>query len=149
VTFPSRTAVCAETCRVEIRLEDDPRLIAGVCSAVSFYAGTTGLSEAAVAGLSAAIAGACREAFGQEHEPRARVEITLHRYPDRIEVALSCPGSEAPAVGLETLAGLAQQAGGGRNPFLAGGVDRVQYETRGGVALTRLTKYLEPPAPSA
>ena len=140
----------AELYRAEIGLEDDSRLIAGVAGAAGCCGAVAGLTEAAAEGLRAAIAGACRQAFGENHDAHARVEITIVRFADRIEVALSHPGSAAPAVGLETLAGFAQHLGGGaQSPFLAGGVDRVQYESRDGVAVTRLTKYLQPPAPPA
>jgi hypothetical protein len=71
------------------------------------------------------------------------LQVTLTRFADRIEVALSHHGDASPAVGLDSIAGLAAQLGGtegGANPFV--GVDRVQYETHGGETVTRLTKYI-------
>jgi len=83
-------------------------------------------------------------------EPHAPIDVTILRFPDRIEIALLHPGSAAPAVGLETLAGFAKHLDAGvQSPFQGAGVDRVQFESQGGSALTRLTKYLGPPAPAA
>jgi hypothetical protein len=65
--------------------------------------------------------------------------VTLTRYPDRIEVAVAHEGDSAPAVGLDRIAGFADQLG---NSSALGGIDRVQYETHEGMAVTRLTKYL-------
>ncbi len=61
------------------------------------------------------------------------------RYPDRIEIAIAHEGDAAPAIGLDRIAGFATQIGAAGG---LGGVDRVQYEARGGLAITRLTKYL-------
>lgn len=136
----------AEASRVEIRLDADGRLIAAVTGAVGYLASTAGLSEPALSNLRSATAGALREAFSRAEGPLLLTVLIL-RFPDRIEIEVAQVGSSGPAVGLHTLAGAggsaAEQA---RNPFLSGGVDRVQFETQGMTALTRLTKYLPPPA---
>ncbi|MBZ5541897.1 MAG: hypothetical protein LAN61_15375 [Acidobacteriia bacterium] len=138
-----------EPTRVEIRIQNDSRLLAGLGGAIAHCACAAGLCESAAASLRAAALGACQEAFRQMPDSHAALEIAITLYSDRLEVALSQPGAAAPAVGLDALSGLAQQGSGAQNPFLAGGVDRVQYDTQGGVACTRLTKYLAPSAPSS
>jgi hypothetical protein len=95
---------------------------------------------------------ACMEAFEHLTHEHPRLDVTLTRLADRLEVALSREGDMAPAVGLDTLAGFAPHGSDmpGRRPgssSVLGGVDRVQYETQGGVAVTRLTKYITPTAP--
>ena len=139
--------MATEPTRVEIRLADDSRLLAGLGGAIAHCACVAGLGETAAASLRAAAIAAGQEVFAKMPASDARLDVTITHYPDRLEVALAHPGSAAPAVGLDTLSGLAQQ-GSAQNPFLAGGVDRVQFESQGGMACTRLTKYLAPPAPS-
>jgi len=134
---------------VEIRLQNDSRLLAGLGGVIAHCACAAGLCESAAASLRAAALGACEEAFRQMPDSHAALAIVITLYSDRLEVALSQPGAAAPAVGLDTLSGLAPPGSGAQNPFLAGGVDRVQYDVRGGVACTRLTKYLVPSAPSS
>ena len=69
--------------------------------------------------------------------------MTLARFPDRIEVTLSHEGSVTPILGLDQIAGLAGQFGGFASAEgILSGVDRVQFEAQGSVAITRLTKYL-------
>jgi hypothetical protein len=60
-----------------------------------------------------------------------------------MEVALSHAGEDSPAFGLDTIAGLAVHTGGKPGSELVfAGIDRVQYETRNGESVTRLTKYI-------
>ncbi|MBZ5703576.1 MAG: hypothetical protein LAN84_17225 [Acidobacteriia bacterium] len=138
-----------EPVRVKIRIQNDSRLLAGLGGAIAHCACLAGLCESAAASLRAAALGVCQEAFRHLPDSRALLEVAITLYSDRLEVALSQPGSAAPVVGLDTLSGLAEQGSGAQNPFLAGGVDRVQYDVQGGVACTRLTKYLVPSAPSS
>jgi hypothetical protein len=141
--------VVTEPTRVEIRIQKDSRLLVGLGGAIAHCACAAGLCESAAASLRGAALSACQEAFRQMPDSHAALEIAITLYSDRLEVALSQPGSTAPAVGLDTLSGLAQPGRGAQNPFLAGGVDRVQYDVQGDVACTRLTKYLVPSAPSS
>lgn len=139
----------AEPNRVEIRLDVDGRLIAAVTGAVGYVAIAAGLGEPALSSLKSATAGALREAFTLSEGPMP-LTVSISRFPDRIEVEVVHAGSAAPAIGLEKVAGFAEAlAEGTESPFLTGGVDRVQYESQGPVVLTRLTKYLGPPAPAA
>ncbi len=139
-----------EPSRVEIRLDADGRLIAAVTGAVGYLATEAGLGDAPVSSLRSATASACREAFGQVKDESMPLSVAILRYADRIAVELAHRGSSGPAIGLEALAGFAEKLGSEeKNPFLTGGVDRVEYESQGDSAMTRLTKYLKPPASAA
>ena len=127
----------------------DPRLAAAVGGAARCLADAAGMENEALSHLQSAIVAACQEAFEHLTAEHPHLDVTLTRLPDRIEVALSHQGETSPAVGLDTIAGFAAQVGdtsGG--PAVLGGVDRVQYEAQGGVAVTRLTKYIGQGAPS-
>ncbi len=100
------------------------------------------MEDAAVSQLQAAIVAACQEAFEHMVADQVRLEVTLTRFADRIEIALAHSGEASPAVGLDTIAGFAAKRGEGGASTLLAGVDRVQYETQGGEAVTRLTKYI-------
>lgn len=135
-----------------MQIEADMRLAAAAGGAARYFADAAGLEAPAISEWQAAILAACKEAFAHLTREHARLDVTLSRSADRLEVALSCAGETAPAVGLNTLGGFApgdtdvQAAHSGKSPVL-GGVDRVQYETRNGVTVTRLTKYIAPTTP--
>jgi hypothetical protein len=151
-TFPWRIPVSAETKGIYMEMEADVRLAAAAGGAARYFADAAGLEGAALSDWQTAIVAACKEAFEHLTREHPRLDVTLSRLADRLEVALSCEGNTAPAVGLDTLAGFApgdletRPQPGGKSPVL-GGVDRVQYETRDGVAITRLTKYIAPTMP--
>lgn len=96
------------------------------------------LSEA-VTELQKSVIAACQEAFEHLVGNHPHLLVTLSLFADRIEIAMSHEGSAEPAVGLDRIAGFAEQLGGSGG---LGGVDRVQYEAHNGLAVTRLTKYL-------
>jgi hypothetical protein len=100
------------------------------------------LEDEAISQLQSAVVAACQEAFEHLSEDHPQLDVTLTRLPDRIEVALSHQGETSPAVGLDTIAGFAASSDPSGRPAVLGGVDRVQYETHGGAAITRLTKYV-------
>lgn len=132
-----------------MQIEADPRLAAAAGGAARYFADAAGLEAPAIAGWQTAIVAACIEAFEHLTLEHPWLEITLTRMADRIEVSLSREGDTSPAVGLDTLAGLVPQSGSAPGKayggsLVMGGVDRVQYETHSGVAVTRLTKYITP-----
>jgi hypothetical protein len=140
--------VATEAQSIQMQIEADPRLAAAAGGAARFFADTAGLEAAAIVDWQAAIVAACNEAFEHLTREHPWLEVTLTRLVDRIEVALSREGDPTPAIGLDTLAGLAPPrgttTGKGHGSSVMEGVDRVQYEARGGVAVTRLTKYITP-----
>jgi hypothetical protein len=93
--------------------------------------------------LQTSIVAACREAFELLQGDHPHLDVTLTLLADRIEVALCQAGEDSPALGLDTIADFAAQAGGEQgHAHVFAGIDRVQYETRGGESVTRLTKYI-------
>jgi hypothetical protein len=151
-TFPWRIPVATEVKSICMQIEADVRLAAAAGGAARYFADAAGLEGPAISDWQTAIVAACEEAFEHLTREHPRLDVTLTRLADRLEVALSLEGDAGPAVGLDTLAGLAPGDSGvqaqrsGKSPVL-GGVDRVQYETRDGVAVTRLTKYIAPTTP--
>lgn len=135
------------TC-LRLHLDADARLAAAVGGAARYLADVAGLENIAIAQLQSAILAACHEAFEQMAGAHPRLDATLTRFPDRIEVALSHSGGAFPAAGLDPIAGLAEQTGSGASgPGDLAGVDRIQYETHGAESVTRLTKYIGEVAP--
>ena len=147
---PWPAAVATEAKSFRLQVDADARLAAAVGGAARCLADAAGLENNAVAQLQSSIVAACLEVFDHltGHHPHLVVELT--RFADRIEVALSHHGEALPAVGLDSIAGFAAQVGGaGAGPGTFTGVDRVQYETKGGETVTRLTKYIGKVTPSA
>jgi len=126
-----------------VQLDADDRLAAAVGGAARYLADSAGMETEAISHLQSSVVAACREAFEDLTRDAPQLLVALTRYADRIEVALCHRGDAMPAVGLDRIAGFAGRvAGSGAAPGIFGGVDRVQYESRGGEAITRLTKYI-------
>lgn len=133
-----------------MQIEADPRLAAAAGGAARYFADAAGLDPAAITSWQNAVVSACIEAFSHLTREHPRLDVALTRAADRLEVALSREGDADPALGLDSLAGLTHQPSqGSKGPIspVLGGVDRVQYETRAGLAVTRLTKYIAPTTP--
>jgi hypothetical protein len=148
-TLPSPTTVATELASIRLQVDADARLAAAVGGAARYFADAAGMANKAVMQWQEAIVAACQEAFENLTEEHPHLQVTLTSLPDRIEAAFSHEGETSPAMGLDTIAGFGAQLGGGSpgQPGLAG-VDRVQYETQGGAAVTRFTKYFGQRAPS-
>jgi hypothetical protein len=135
--------VATELQSLLLHIEADPRLAAAAGGVVRYLADAAGLENDAIARLQSAVIAACSEAFEHLSADHPQLQITFTRFSDRMEVALSHVGEDSPAVGLDTIAGFAAQVGGtGSIQVVLAGFDRVQYETHGGEAVTRLTKYI-------
>src|SRR5277367_5198404 len=76
-------------------------------------------------------------------EPTVRVIIS--DYPDRVEVAIEHTGAALPTAGLDTFIGdAAADPGAGLSRALQlTKVDRVQYQTSGGLSRMTLIKYCD------
>jgi hypothetical protein len=132
-----------------LQLDADARLAAGVGGVARYLADIAGLQNESTSHLQTAVVAACQEAFEYLSQIHPHLDVTFTSYADRIEVALSHEGEGSPAVGLDTIAGFAAPLGGApRGSSVLGGVDRIQYETQGSIAVTRLTKYISQGAPS-
>jgi hypothetical protein len=134
-TWHLRTAVDTEPKTIRLRIDADPRLAAAVGGAARYLADAAGIENEAVAQLQSAVIAACREAFGNLSKDHPHLDISLTRLSDRIEVSLSHEGTTSAA-------------GDGNGGEVPSGVDRIQHETQGNVAVTRLTKYINQGAPS-
>jgi hypothetical protein len=135
--------VATELQSLLLHIEADARLAAAAGGVVRYLADAAGFENEAIARLQSAVIAACSEAFEHLSADHPQLQITFTRFSDRMEVALSHLGADSPAVGLDTIAGFAAQVGGtGSIQAVLAGFDRVQYETHGGEAVTRLTKYI-------
>jgi hypothetical protein len=135
-------AVATEPKSLRVQVDADARLAAAIGGAARYLAEAAGMENGKAMQLQSSVVAACVEVFQYLTGDHPHLQVTLARFSDRIEVALSHHGDASPAVGLDSIAGFAAQLGGegGANPFV--GVDRVQYETHGGETVTRLTKYI-------
>jgi len=134
-----------EPVRVVFHLQQDPRLIAVLRSAVQFQALQAGLETEATGQLATAAEDVCRETISQLEGEGSGLDVTLETFLDRIEIAIHCRGQSMPAAGLETFVFSGTDAGGpcGLNGLeLLSRVDRILYNTENGVARTTLVKYL-------
>ena len=142
-------AVAAEPKSLHMQIDADARLAAAAGGVARYVADASGVENSSLAQLQSAIVAACEEAFGHLTRESPHLEITFTRFSNRIEVALSHHGEASPAVGLDTTAGFRGQVAGARSVAgIFAGVDRVQYETHGQDAVTRLTKYIGQVAPT-
>jgi hypothetical protein len=151
-TFPWRTPVDAESKFVRMRIEADPRLAAAAGGAARYFADAAGLEGPAITGWQTAVVEACKEAFANLTREHPRLDVSFTRLADRLEVSLSQEGETAPAVGFDSLIGSAPRVADASGKTQSGspvlrGVDRVQYESKDGTAVTRLTKYIAPTTP--
>jgi hypothetical protein len=140
--------VATESKTIRLQIEADSRLAAAAGGVARYLGDAAGLDNSAVTNLQSTIIAACQQAFENLDAQHPLLEVSLTRFEDRIEVALAHQGEAAPAVGLDTIAGFAAQLGanssGASGAGAWSGVDRVQFETQGDSAVTRLTKYLRP-----
>ena len=142
-----RTTVGTDAKSIRLQVDADTRLAAAVGGAARYLADAAGLEDEAVSRLQSAILAACQQAFDHLSGPHPRLTVTFARLPDRIEIAFEHEGEPSPAIGLDTAAGT---GGSGcdhaRRLGVMVGIDRVHHETRGGLTVTRLTKYISPAA---
>lgn len=142
-TSPLQRVVATEPRQIRLRIGADGRFAAAVGGAARYFADRAGLGTDDTARLQSAAVAACCEALENLTDPEAHLDVTLAWFADRIEVAFSHHGDVLPAAGLDSIAGLAPHLGAhGGNGTVFGGVDRVQHDTEGDAAVTRLTKYL-------
>jgi hypothetical protein len=109
-------------------MDPDERLAAAVGGAARFLADGAGLANELIFELQSSALSACRHCFGL-HLTKTPCEVAFHRLSDRIEMELFLPVEEAPA---------------DKGHLAWPGVDEVHCETRGGLAVLRLTKFVTP-----
>ncbi|HVH70692.1 MAG TPA: hypothetical protein VNB49_06235 [Candidatus Dormibacteraeota bacterium] len=129
-------------------IDADARLAAAAGGVARFLADAAGVESEAVARLQSAVIEACLEAFEHLTAAHPHLEVAFARFSDRLEVSLAHE-EDAPLVGGPTIAGFAdEKSESAANSAALPGVDRVQHETHGKEAITRLTKYLRQVVPS-
>jgi hypothetical protein len=124
-----RKTVATETQRIAMQLDADRRLAAAAGGVGRYFADAAGLASNVVSDLQSAIVGVCNREIAHLHPPSERLQVTLTRSADRIEVVVSRHAGD----------------GSGTNPEPQGklaGVDSVQVERQVDVVRTRLTKFV-------
>ena len=140
-----QTPVTAEPKSIRMQIDADARLAAAAGGAARYFGDAAGLTGAAAADFQRAIIAACEEAFEHLTREPSHLDVSFTRLRDRIEITLTHEGDADPVVGLDAIAGFAKgrAADASRGEFsMFQGIDRVQFENSGGIAVTRLTKYI-------
>jgi hypothetical protein len=122
--------VPADTQKIAMRLDADTRFSAAAGGAGRYFADAAGLANSAVSDLQSAIVAVCNRELEQIGDSKQRLEVTVTKSPDRIEVVMKRR---------------AANGGSGKDSAEQGmiaGVDRVQHETQAEMVITRLTKYV-------
>ncbi len=78
-----------------MQLDPDARLAAAAGGVARYLADAAGLDNGAVTALQTETIAACGKELQQLKEKNQRMEVTVTRSPDRIEVVVSRPGVEA------------------------------------------------------
>ena len=142
---PMPNPMTDEPVRVVFHLNQGWNLVGVFCSAVEFQAIQAGFETEAGAQLARAAGDVCRETISKLGGDSEVVDVTLDTFSDRIEIAIHCRGQALPVLGLETFA-LSDPITGGTGGLngleLLSRVDRVLYNSEGGVAKTTLVKFL-------
>ena len=143
--FAWRRAMTNDPVRVVFQLDRSPLLLGVLRCAVEFQSLQAGLHTDSCPEFAKACEDVCREAFSQLTDSDGKLEVTLDKFDDRMEISIHHHGQLAPAIGLETfaIAGTPASGAAGLNGLeLLARVDRVLYSTEDGVARTTLVKYL-------
>jgi hypothetical protein len=122
--------VPAETQKIAMQLDADTRFCAAAGGAGRYFADAAGLSNSAVSGLQSAIVAVCSRELERIGDSRQRLDVTVTRTPDRIEVVMRRRATDGSGKDLE-------------EQGMITGVDQVQHETQAEMAITRLTKYVD------
>ena len=112
-----------------MQLDADTRFSAAAGGVGRYFADAAGLANSAVSGLQSAIVAMCNREVERIGDSAQRLDVTVTRSPDRIEVVMRRRATR----------------GSGKDTEEQGtvtGVDRVQHETQADMAITRLTKYV-------
>lgn len=136
----------ADPARTELKLHDDPRLLAAVGAVVLHSAHRVGLTQEARQALAEAAVDACRETFpllGNENSGDRELRMVVEDFPDRVQITIEHSGKAVPTAGLDSFAGGSKEgvAAGISNSLQDTRVDRVQYDTHDGRSRMTLIKY--------
>src|ERR1700737_4550704 len=111
-----------------MQLDADTRLCAAAGGVGRYFADAAGLANSALSGLQSAIVAMCNREVERIGDSAQRLDVTVTRTPDRIEVVMRRRATRG--------------SGEDSEEGMITGVDRVQHETQAEMAITRLTKYV-------
>ena len=133
-----------DSTRVTLHLDGGPVLVEAVRTAVQFQAAHAGLDTDTCGKLAKACESVCREALFQLTEGDPGLDVTIGTFVDRIEISIHHRGQLVPAVGLGAFAHSERSGDSGEinGEDLLALVDRVLFDSEGGVARTTLLKFL-------
>ena len=127
---------------MEFTVDNDPRLMAGVTTIVSFAAHASGMPPGEQDALAAAVVEACKETFPLLNGNERSLKVIVDHFHDRVEIAIEHSGERLPTAGLDTFcAGAPSGSSGLSTALLNTHVDRVKYETQDGRSRTIMVKY--------
>jgi anti-sigma regulatory factor (Ser/Thr protein kinase) len=134
--------------RIELTVDNDPRLLTGVAAIVSHAAHCSGLALNAQDALAAAVAEAVRETFPLLNGNESGIKLIVEHFRDRVEITIEHSGEAMPTAGLDSFCADAPAGASGLSTaLLKTNVDRVKYEARDGRSRTILIKYCAGGAP--
>lgn len=129
--------------RIECKLDEDPRLIAGACVIVAHVARRAGFPTPAASDLVAAASAACKaefQALGAANGA-ASIKLAVTEFPDRIQVTVepSGKGAKSPVASLGT-GQVGDVASAIRRTLQSAALDGVDVEVRDGIPRVKLVK---------
>jgi len=119
--------------------------VAAVGGAVGYFAERLGFSPQTRAGLISAAEEASRDTLQLLAARGEALDVTVEDFPNRLEITLEHGGPSLPTAGLETFAFPGSEvATPGRLSGLGllERVDRVLYDSHGGISRMKLVKYI-------
>ena len=130
--------------RIQLRVDGDDRLAAGVGGAARYLADAAGLPSEASTELQSATIATCREAFTCLTDQHPHLDVTMSQESDRLEVEFCCEGTGTSIPGNRATAKAITGSESHHHPGAPHGVDKIQHETHGNSTITRLTKFFDP-----
>lgn len=128
--------------RAQLKLSGGAGLFTAAAAALEHFSEEAGLDDTAKRNLVAACEQVCGDALRRAETEEGALEVTIEKFPDRIEIGIAHPGVVGPAVGLDAFLGSAGGSSDSSGASLLSRVDRVRYETVGQVSRMILVKYL-------
>lgn len=135
-----------EPTRVVLHLDRGPLPAGVVHTAVQFQASQAGVESKTGGKFARACEDVARETLSQLIEGDAGLDVTVDTFADRMEISIQHRGQQEPAV-VEAFVhaeGPSDGSSGLDRMELLEQVDRVMFNTEGGVARTTLVKFLKP-----
>ncbi len=133
--------MATDSTRVLIKVTGDHRLVGAVTGAVEHFAEGAGFDEAGQKKLMAAAEQAYLETCQGLASADTPIVVAVEHHPDRLEIRIEHVSDEAPALGLDAFLSVGNDDGPSHGSRLLTLVDRVLYDSEGGISRLRLIKY--------